>query len=264
MLTPDDGTKTIGATKTAFDIIEAVARNDSPNVSEITAGVDCSRSTVYYHLKTLEASRYVFRDDEGYRLGLRMAHFGERAKRHQPLHGATGDVVENLAEETGLPAFVGVREGDKLVCFSRSSTDFVDGLSMHVGREYGLHCLAHGQAVLSCLDESVVREIEATHGLVEHTDETLTDVEALLDRLETVEEVGIAYSAGEYDARVSTVAAPVVSESMGRVVGAIGIAGPTDRIDDPYKQAKARRFSDESPEQIRRAAQILSNHLHGE
>ncbi|MFB6141194.1 MAG: IclR family transcriptional regulator [Halosimplex sp.] len=262
MITPDDEMKTIGATKTAFDIVEAVARNDTPSVSEITEEVACSRSTVYYHLKTLEQSRYVFRDEDGYRLGLRMAHFSERAKRHQPLYGTTGDVLANLAEETGLPAFVGVQEGGKLVCFSCSSSGPVEGLPIHVGREYGLHCLAHGQAILSCLDESVVREIEATHGLARRTDDTLTDTATLLDRLETVEKVGIAYSAGEYDPGVSTIAAPVISESVDRVVGAIGVAGPTDQIDDPYKQAKARRFSDESPEQIRRAAQILSNHLH--
>jgi len=262
MLPSNENSKTIGATQTAFDIIETVARKDSPNVSEITQEVDASRSTVYYHLRTLEQGRYVFREEDGYRLGLRMAHFGERSKRHQPLHGVTGDVVADLAEETGMTAFVGVEEGGKLVCFSCSAPDSIEGLHIYVGQEYGLHCLAHGQAILSYLDERAVEDIATATELPQHTDETLTESEELLDRLETVEEVGIAYSAGEYDPGVSTIAAPILLEPTDSVAGAIGIVGPHDQIDNPYKQAKARRFSDESPEQIRRAARILSNHLH--
>jgi DNA-binding IclR family transcriptional regulator len=264
MTTTDEGEKTIGATETVFDIIESIARNDSPTLSAITNEVDCSRSTVYYHLRTLEQNRYIFHDDGGYQLGLRMAHFSEQARRHQPFHGAIGNVVENLAEETGMTAFVGVEEGGKLVCFSCFVPESEAELAVSVGREFDLHCLAHGQTVLSSLERSVVEEIVSTHGLPEHTDATLTDTRALFDRLETIGEFGVAYSPEEHVGGVSTVAAPVGSESTEAAAGAVGIAGPAERIDDPYKQAKARRFSDELPEQIRRSSRILTNNIHGD
>lgn len=261
MITNESGEKVIGATETAFDIVEAIADSDSSTVSEITREVDCSRSTVYYHVKTLEKGRYILHDGEGYRLGLRMARFSERAKRQHPLYGATDSVVDELAAEAGLSAFVGVEEGGKLVCLARSERSALEGFPLSVGREYDLHALAHGQAILTCLPDERVEEVVSAHGLSARTETTLAEPGQLVERLNLVEEVGVAYSAEEYAEGVSTLAAPVVRKSTEGVAGAIGVVGPVDRIDDPYKQAKARRFSDEHTEQVRRAAQILSNHL---
>lgn len=261
MITSDSDEKVIGATETAFDIVETIADIESPTVSEITRDVNCCRSTVYYHVKTLERGRYILHDGDGYRLGLRMARFSEQAKRTHPLYEAADGVPEELAEETGLSAFVAVEEGGKLVCLAKSETSPPPAITLSIGREYELHTLAHGQAILTCLSDERVEEVVSAHGLTARTDATLTDPGPLVERLKLVEEVGVAYSAGEYAEGVSTLAAPVVTESGDEVAGAIGVVGPVETIDDPYKQAKARRFSDEHTEHVRRAAQILSNHL---
>lgn len=253
--------KTIKATATAFEIIERIGAGDSPSVSDIADDLGYSRSTVHYHLQTLVQSRHVLRDDDGYRLGLRMANLGEEAKQTHPLHGVVDDAVESLAEETDTLAFVGVEEGGKLVCLARSDGRSVDGLDVGVGREFDLHALAHGQAILSSRPLDEAEELIAPHGLAEHTDATLTSVDALGERIRTVRDIGFAYSPEEYADGVSTIAAPVVRQATDEVVGAIGVAAASDRIDDPYKQAKARRFSDELSKHVRRTARILSDSI---
>lgn len=259
MTTNESGEKTIKATATAFEIIERVAAGDAPSVSDIAEDLGYSRSTVHYHLQTLVQSRHVLRHDGGYRLGLRMSRLGEEAKRNHPLHGVVDGAAGDLAEETGMPAFVGVEEGGKLVCLSRSDDENVPGMDVAVGREFDMHALAHGQAILSSMDADEVADLIERRGLAAHTDATIDDEALLSERLETVRDLGFAYSPGEYAAGVSTIAAPVVSRATDEVVGAIGVAAESDRIDDPYKQAKARRFSDELPEQVRRAARILGD-----
>lgn len=251
--------KTIKSTRTAFDIIEAVAELDRPTVSEIAEEVDHSRSTVHYHLKTLQQQRYVISDDHGVRLGLRMARLGSVSLRNHRLTGVVEKPAEDLAAETDSAAHVAVKEGGKLVWLYRSSTAKDDDLPTAVGAETPIHCTAYGQAILAHMPSEAVSDLVDSHGLPAVAAETLTDRNALAERLDTVRDLGFAYSAQEYREGINSIAAPIVV-AEGEVVGSIGITDSHGRIDDPYKHTKARRFSDELPGLVRKAAQIASDH----
>lgn len=252
--------KTIQSTQTAFDIIEVIAERDRPSISEIAETVDYSRSTVHYHLKTLERNRYVVRDEEGLRLGLRMARLGDLALRKHRLEGVVEKPADDLAAETDATAHVAVAEGEKLVWLYRSPNDERGDLGADVGEETHLHCTAYGQAILAHAPAETVDALAADTGLPAVTDRTITDPGALRERLETVRELGFAYSEEEFREGVSSIAAPVL-DADGDVVGAVGITDSRDRIHDPYKQTKARRFSEERPGQVGKAARIVSDHV---
>ena len=252
--------KIIKATQTAFDIIEAVAELDQPTVSKIAEEVDYSRSTVHYHLKTLQKERYVIADNGGFRLGLRMARLGNLSIRDHRLTEVVEEPADDLAAATGATAHVAVEEDGALVWFYRSPPDGSDDPPTAVGLEAPIHCTAYGQAILAHMSPEEVSELVESHGLSPVTSETLTDPGALRERLDTVQDLGFAYSAREYSDGFSSIAAPIV-DTEDSIVGSIGIMASYDWIDDPYKHAKARRFSDELPGLVRKAAQSASDRL---
>lgn len=253
--------KRIKSTQTAFDIIEIIAERDRPSISEIAREIDYSRSTVHYHLKTLQQDRYVIKDDYGYRLGLRMARLGKLSFQKHRLSGIVEKVTEDLATETSAIGHVAVMEGNKLVWLYRSSNKHAEGLPTSVGMETHAHCTGYGQAILAYSADETVDEIVDDYGLPAETTRTLTDRGALDERLATIRDLGFAYSAEEYQEGTSSIAAPIIDESTDEVVGAIGITDSHDQIDNPYKHTKARRFSDELPRLVQQAAWRANNKL---
>lgn len=259
MGTNDADGKTIQSTRTAFDVIETIAERDRPTASEVAAEVDHSRSTVHYHLKTLQREGYVVEEDHRFRLGLRMARLGALSLQGHRLTGAVERPAETLAAEANAVARVAVREQDRLMWLHRSSQEDDDPLAV-VGSEAPIHSTAYGQAVLAYAPAETVTEVVEDRGLPATTEHTLTTREALDERLDTVRGHGFAYSAQEYLDGVSSIAAPI-TDGDGAVAGSIGISAAHDRIDDPYKHSKARRFSDELSGLVRKAARIASDRL---
>lgn len=252
--------KMIQSTRTAFDIIETIAERDRPSITTIADAVGCSRSTVHYHLKTLQQNNYVIRNEEGLRLGLRMARLGNLALRSHHLTGIIEKTTDNLAMEADTVAYVTVMEGNKLVCLYRSSNQKRDGLQMDIGKEIGLHCTAAGQAILAHLSHNTVETIVHDSELPAATEHTLTNRDELQERLKTIRQIGIAYSSQEYQVGFSSIAAPIF-EKPSEVVGAIGIIDSHSRVGNPYNNPKARRFSDELPDHVQRAARITGDHV---
>lgn len=260
MATEDTSTKHIKSTKTAFAIIEAVAKRDRPSVSNIAEEVGHSRSTVHYHLKALQQNQYVIRDDEGLRLGLRMAHLGRLALQKHRLTGTVEQTTEELATDTNAVSHVGVKEGDKLVWLYRSDNTDIENLPTSLGKEVELHCTAYGQAILAHLPSESLESIIENRGLPAYTEKTLTDRDKLESRLSKVRQLGFSYSSGEFIEGIASIASPIVSDDD-VVLGAIGITTFDNRIDNPYMHTKARRFSDELPGKVKDAARVASDRL---
>ncbi|WP_276253083.1 IclR family transcriptional regulator [Halomontanus rarus] len=259
MGTKDTRDKTIKSTQTAFDIIDIIASRDRPSTTEIATEVEYSRSTVHYHLKTLKQNRYVIQDDDGLRLGLRMARLGNLALEQHGLRGVIEKPADNLSTEANATAHVAVKEQNKLVWLYRSEDHELDEFVVDPGMETDIHCTAYGQAILAHIPSDTVDEIVGTYGLPAKTDQTLTTREEFDDRLSTIRKLGFAYSAEEHTTGVSSIAAPIIDDQTDEVVGAIGISDRDDQISNPYKHTKARRFSDALPGLVQQAAQIAGD-----
>lgn len=252
--------KKIKSTQTAFDIIEAIAACEQPSVSEIADDVEHSRSTVHYHLQTLQDNRYVIRGTDGLRLGLKLSHLGNLALRKHRLSGVVEKPAEDLSAETGAVVHVAVREGTNLVWLYRSENPGIDDLSTDVGTQLPLHSTAYGQAILAHLTEETVDSVVTACGLPALTEHTVTDTDSLDKRLSMVRQLGFAYSAEEFMEGIASIACPIIDESE-EVVGAIGITDIDSQIDDPYMHTKARRFSDELPGTVKDTARVVGEHM---
>jgi DNA-binding IclR family transcriptional regulator len=116
-----------------------------------------------------------------------------------------------------------------------------------MGNHLYMHCTAGGKALLAHMSTDRVSEIIDYWGLVEQTKNTITTPEALYDELEEIREIGLATNVGESIKGVYAIATPVI-DNNDRLRGAISIAGPESRLDNPEESEHAEAVMDAAKE----------------
>ena len=109
-----------------------------------------------------------------------------------------------------------------------------------------LHCTALGKALLAFGDYPVPYELES------YTSKTIKDPKVLQRDLQQVREQGYAIDDEEFDPDVRCIASPVF-DYRDKLVGAIGISGPSTRLSLPRIKVLAPH--------IKNIAQQLSDKL---
>jgi DNA-binding IclR family transcriptional regulator len=257
----DTGGKTIGSLETAFDIVELVAEHEGMTPGELSSRLGYSRSTIHYYLKTLEKHRFLVRGEDGYRIGFRFLHYGNRAVRGHELAGIVSGEVEKLARETGMTALFAIHQQGRGVFVNQSSPSDASDVGYFLGTEQHLHATAFGKALLAHLPAETLETALDEHGLPEVRPGVVTERETLLSELAAVRDQGFAYGENEQGERTRSIAAPIVRERESETVGAIGIVGRRDKVADPRSHIKAQRFAERPATMVKRYAQILRNKI---
>jgi len=243
----------VATTKKTIRILEALKERDGARVTELAEGLGMSKSTVHNHLSTLREEGFVVREDTEYSLGLRFLEFGGYARNRMHLYRVAEPEIKRLAEQTGEMASLLTEQHGQGVYLLRSKGSQAVALDTHAGYRCPLHVTALGNAILAHLPEERVRAIVDEHGLDAWTPETVTDRGELFDRLETVRERGFALDDEEHMTGLRCVGAPITTTD-GTVVGAISVSAPTSRM-------RGDRFTDEMPDLVRSAANVIELNL---
>jgi len=260
MSRPEPGTKGIKSAETVFDILELIAEQDHTTVTEIAERLEYSKSTIFYYLRTMQERRYITRENGDYRLGLRMASLGAKARRQYDPWSFVQERTDDLAREVGAGAEVVVEEAGKGVVLHRSRTEDDRVVETYLGMEFDLPETAFGKAILAFLPAEQREEI-LTQQIPPEGDDSTVDREDLRRELDEIKQVGLAYAEDGYATGACSIAAPIVRASSGEVYGAVGIWGRPDRITDPTRYAKARRFAGDTPEEVEKMARIIGDKM---
>ena len=223
----------IKSTENTFAIVEALQELNGAGVSELASHVGLPRSTVHNYLSTLEQEEYVVNENGRYRVGIRFLELGAHARNRRKIYEIAKPEVESLAEDTGELANLLVEEHGRGTYLQRARGQQAVQVEAHVGTRVPLHSTALGKAVLAYTPESRIDEIIEMHGIEAATPNTVTDRDALFDRLEAIRERGYAYDDEERLRGLRCVAAPILSNDQ-RVLGAISVSGPSHRIKGDY------------------------------
>jgi DNA-binding IclR family transcriptional regulator len=245
----DSWPKPIQATETSFRVLEALKRLDGATVTELATELDLPKSTVHNHLATLEANEYAVRNDETYRVGLRLLELGEHTRNRMTVYEVSKPDLEDLADETGELANLAVEEHGRGIYLCRAEGDSAVRTDSYAGMRSHLHCTALGKAILAHRPRDRVDEILDERGLPERTDSTITDRESLYEELDRVRERGIAFDREERLAGLQCVAAPITTDDD-RAIAAISVSGPTSRM-------QGERFEEAIPERLSDAANVI-------
>jgi DNA-binding IclR family transcriptional regulator len=230
----------IASVTKAFRVLQLLEEEDGLGVSELATELGTSKSTAHRYLKTLLAAEYVVNDDGVYRVGLRCLSHGIRARSRYEGYQLVRDKVEDLAQETGERVNFVVAEHGNAVCLSQALGERGVRLELSVGDRVPLHVISPGKAILATWDDERVDHYIAECGLTGTTENTIADAAALWEDIERIRERGFSQSRQEYVGELNGVAA-VIDGADGGVLGAIGISGPTHRMQD-------ERFNEQLPE----------------
>jgi DNA-binding IclR family transcriptional regulator len=223
-------------------------------VSEISELVGIPKPTVHTMLRTLERHGLVEQEVEGgkYALGPAVLQLGNAYLDGSQLRARSAAWADRLARQTGEAVWVGVLSGQEIVVVHHAlrPDDLVQILE--VGAVVPWHACALGQAIAAQLPDDAQKALLAGP-LPRLTGRTSTDPEALRQALAAVRERGYAVEDQEATLGDAGLAAPVFDWS-GRVVGALGLVGPVDRL---LEGDQERRLADA----VRSTARALSRDL---
>jgi DNA-binding IclR family transcriptional regulator len=194
----------------SVSILDAIARQGPCTLADLVLHTGLARPTAHRLAVALERHALVVRDRGGrFRLGARLVGWGAAAGAALALVEPARAVLQHLSADSGESAQLYVREGDERVCVATCE------------RPTGLRDTVPLGAVLPLTKGSGGRVLLAW---ADDRDRFAVDPAVLAH----VRETGWAATVGEREAGVASVSAPV--RVADRVVAAIGVSGPTERL----------------------------------
>lgn len=251
---PADANEPIGAVETSIEVLEALRAMNGGGVSAIADRVGRSKSTVHRHLTTFEKHGYVVKEGTTYHVSLQSLRLAATALDRQLVYPVTKSVVNELAQETGESAAVAAEENGRAVYLYYNRTDQAVRTDARLGIRLYLHCTGTGKAILAHMPDERVDAIVDEHGLPRKTANTITDREALFDELDRIRETGVAFDDEERMDGMRGVATPILNRETGDLLGALTVAGPTQRVHGDW-------FREEIPDMLHRATQMVEVNL---
>ena len=239
----------VQATRTSFELIEALRRADGAGVRALADRLSIPKSTVHDHLRTLTEMGYVVQTDGVYRPSLRFLEIGGETRQRMSIHQVAKPELQNLAIETGDHANLMVEENGYGVFLSKSEGQRTVNLDTYAGMRVHLHTTALGKSMLAFMDDERRRAILDAHGLPAVTEHTISDEKRLRAELDDIREHGYAVDDEERVKGMRCVAAPVV-DTDGTVLAAVSISSPKSRM-------QGDRFEVDVPNKVQSTVNVI-------
>lgn len=219
------------AVERALAVLDAFTADDrSLSLAELARRVGLSKPTVLRFTKSLARAGYLVRNDDAtFRLGPKLARLGAMYQASFRIEDYVQPALRRLAQETGESAAFYVREGDKRLCLFRVDSPQSIGHRARTGDLLPLDRGAPGRVLLAFSGEPG-------------------------EPYDQIRRNGFYATFGERDPQVASIACPVFGHGQ-EVIGVLGVAGPTGRID---AHAVARHL-----EPLRSIADELTRQLGG-
>ena len=225
----------------AFDILEMLARRDTPmRATDIANELGLSLQTTGNLLRTLYERGYLSQDAKRfYRLGGQCFYLGSYADRWKDLRKAADRAIPELCRETGLLAFVGVIESDKLFCISLRRESEIEPPTQKWADE--LHSTASGRLLLAGLSTDDRKKLLA-RTLRKKTRKTITDPDQLERICETIQKQGFAEIHGESVEQIHSIAVPI-RDRNGEIIAALALSGGDAEWNQTSRKEKLDRMN---------------------
>lgn len=245
---PTERNGPVKSADTMFSVIDGVHELDGAGVTELAEHIDCAKSTVHDHLRTLVDHEYLVQEGSTYQIGLKFLYHGMHAKRRMTFADVAKPTLEQLADETDEIAWLVVEEYGQAVYIEKATGDRAVQPYGEIGGRVPLQNIAAGKAILAHLPDERVREIVERRRVRERTERTITTYPELAEELEGIRERGYALNDGETITGFRAVASPIVHD--GDLLGSIVVSGPANRL-------RGDRFRKTYPEIVTGAANAI-------
>lgn len=216
----------------AAELLSLVVRSDGPiSFTDLVEKTGLARSTASRLLQALERNGMLERNQDGLFLGGALfTHYANRFDRVESLAAAAQPMLERIAEETDETVNLGVPRGDTVIHAAQIDSNFILGATNWIDVVVPPHCSALGKVMYAFEAIRLPKDPLETR-----TPETVRDLVTLKRQLKTVRLQGYAVTRGEFEEGLDALAAPVHGSS-GRLLAAIGVSGPSFRLEQSHRE----------------------------
>jgi DNA-binding IclR family transcriptional regulator len=158
----------------------------------------------------------------------------------QGLQDLARPVLQRLADQTGETSLIGTLASDADLVMYVDKVESANPVryTVPLGERRELYASAVGKVLLAHMAADRCDTYLRNEKLRAFTPKTITSVRTLRQEISEIREAGLALTVDERVVGVSALAAPIHGEG-GRVIAAIVIAGPSERMRTALKQHKA-------------------------
>jgi DNA-binding IclR family transcriptional regulator len=213
---------------------ELGAAHGELGTSEIARRTGLNVSTVSRLLATLSGGglvRHVPATGR-YRLGIRILQLASVARENQDIRVLARPYLDELSQLTGETATLSMPGEHDVLTVDFAQSDASVRSVAAIGRNSVAHATAVGKVFLAWGGQLPEGELAG------YTGRTVTDRAALAVQIDRVRAQGWAQAAGEREAELNAVAAPVC-DATGRLVAILGVQGPATRFTQRAMRAAA-------------------------
>jgi DNA-binding IclR family transcriptional regulator len=215
-----------------LDLLEVlVGRPEGMTLTDLTDALGIPKNTVFRILTTLSLRGYTDRDEttKRYRLSRKMLSMSHAAIGGTRLFEAAGPCLRSLRDATGETALLATLAGARGVVLDQAPSSQPVKVVVDVGHAFPLHTAAPAKAMLAFLPDDVLQGLLVGIRFTRYTARTITSARAFARELAAVRSKGYAFDRREESETYACVAAPVFDHTS-RVVAAIWVSGPSDRV----------------------------------
>ena len=195
------------------------------SITELAEILGVDKGSASRLMSTLAKHGYSEKDPltRRYYLGSQIIRLSERLLARMPLREIAKPFLRQLMERTGECSHLAVLAHGKALYIDQVESPATLRVNVQVGQMAPLHCTALGKVLLA------FSHAELPQNLERFTPDTITEPDTLRHHLVTVRQQGYALDKEEYDPCVCCIAVPVY-DYQNKVVGAMGISGPSARL----------------------------------
>lgn len=226
---PANAKNTVQSLAKGFKVLQAFTAQEAElTMAEVARKCGMDNATAFRFLNTLVEIGYVEKVDNSrlFRLSLKVLDLGFHAIARSDLRTLARPILRGLVGEVNEAASVAVMDGSDVMYAERVQAGLTQlGVDVRIGSRVPAYSSAVGQAILAWLPREAQLRVLRGQPLIKRTATTLTDIDALVQRLDTVRARGYAVSDQENVSGVYVVAAPVF-DIDGLPIAALSVAAP--------------------------------------
>ena len=226
---PTDGR--LSSVTAAIQVLKTFSEAEAEiGISSLAKRLGLAKSTAHRLATTLLAEGLLEQNSENgrYRLGIELFALGALARRRLSVSNEAIPHLQVLREQTDETIHLVILESTNIIyLYSLESTQAIR-MRSYIGVRKPAFCTAEGQAILAFSPPQTVGLV-LQDGLVARTPKTNTNSATFLKALEAVRVDGYAIDDEESEIGMRGIAAPI-RDVTGRVVAAVGIGGPVQRL----------------------------------
>lgn len=227
-----DNSNGASAVERAVLIMELVAqRQDLASVRAIAGLTGFPKSSVARILDVLTHTGMLETGGGAYRLGPRLRRLGITALDGMDVRATARSLMEELSRATGETVSLNVRFGEIRMYVEQVESPHMLRAKGEIGRAYPLLVGAPGRALIYPLDDDEIESLLDHAELRSYTPNTPVTRGEVWAAIHHARELDAAIARDEVISGLATVAVPVFDGSGG-VAAALGVTGPSSRVDE--------------------------------